>query len=137
MARAAIAAPPRARDGDAEARLSALRRTGPPLDRAELKAGGASTSSHQLTPLALRYATPASAFGIPYVLGPHAGSLTTPAFVAGVPLGTAVHQAAEIDRFRLEADPWLRRSFAGAACIIGVAPYVRTFWAASPSSASR
>jgi glycosyltransferase involved in cell wall biosynthesis len=31
----------------------------------------------------------------------------------------------DIDRFRLEADPWLRRSYANAACIIGVAPYVR------------
>jgi glycosyltransferase involved in cell wall biosynthesis len=91
-----------------------------------LKAGRRFDIIHQLTPLALRYATPASGFGIPYVLGPHAGSLTTPRAFAGecrsAPLFTRLR---EIDRFRLEADPWLRRSFAGAACVIGVAPYVR------------
>jgi glycosyltransferase involved in cell wall biosynthesis len=92
----------------------------------ELRAGRRFDIIHQLTPLALRYASPAQGFGIPYVLGPHAGSLTTPtAFTAecrSAPLFTRLRQ---IDRFRLEADPWLRRSFANASCIIGVAPYVR------------
>ena len=91
-----------------------------------LKAGGRFDIIHQLVPLALRYASPAYGFGIPYVLGPHAGSLTTPKAFAeecrSAPLFTRLRA---IDRFRLEADPWLRRSFAGAACVIGVAPYVR------------
>lgn len=81
---------------------------------------------HQLTPLALRYASPAHGFGIPYVLGPHAGSLDTPRGFApecrSAPLFTRLRM---VDRFRLQADPWLRRSFSGAACVIGVAPYVR------------
>lgn len=92
----------------------------------QLKAGRRFDIIHQLTPLALRYASPAHGFGIPYVLGPHGGSLPTPkAFTAecgSAPLFTRLRQ---IDGFRLEADPWLRRSFAGAACVIGVAPYVR------------
>jgi glycosyltransferase involved in cell wall biosynthesis len=93
---------------------------------AELKAGGRIDIAHQLTPLALRYATPASGFGIPYVLGPHGGSLTTPAaFVEECRSAPLFTRLREVDRFRLEADPWLRRSFAGAACVIGVAPYVQ------------
>lgn len=99
----------------------------------ELAAGRHFDIIHQLTPLALRYASPAARFGIPYVLGPHAGSLPTPAGFAAecrsAPLFTRLR---EIDRFRLEADPWLRRSFAGAACVIGVAPYVRDLLASIP-----
>lgn len=99
----------------------------------ELAAGRSFDIIQQLTPLALRYASPAARFGIPYVLGPHAGSLSTPRGFAeecrSAPLFTRLR---EIDRFRLEADPWLRRSFAGAACVIGVAPYVRDLLASIP-----
>lgn len=92
----------------------------------EIKAGRRFDIIHQLVPLALRYASPAYGFGIPYVLGPHAGSLTTPkAFVEECRSAPLFTRLRAIDRFRLEADPWLRRSFAGAACVIGVAPYVR------------
>lgn len=93
---------------------------------AQLKAGKHFDIIHQLTPLALRYASPAYGFGIPYVLGPHAGSLPTPeGFVEECRSAPLFTRLREIDRFRLAADPWLRRSFAGAACILGVAPYVR------------
>jgi glycosyltransferase involved in cell wall biosynthesis len=91
-----------------------------------LRAGRRFDIIHQLTPLALRYATPAHGFGIPYVVGPLGGSLDTPKAFAdecrSAPLFTRMR---EMDRFRLEADPWLRRSYRDAACIIGVAPYVR------------
>ncbi len=81
---------------------------------------------HQLTPLALRYATPAHGFGIPYVVGPLGGSLNTPkAFAAECGSAPVFTRIREIDRYRLEADPWLRRSYRDAACVIGVAPYVR------------
>lgn len=92
----------------------------------QLKAGKRFDIIHQLTPLALRYASPAHGFGIPYVLGPHAGSLPTPeAFAAECGSAPLFTRLRKIDGFRLEADPWLRGSFAGAACVIGVAPYVR------------
>lgn len=92
----------------------------------QIKAGKHIDIIHQLTPLALRYASPAYGFGIPYVLGPQAGSLPTPpGFVEECRSAPLFTRLREIDRFRLSADPWLRRSFAGAACVIGVAPYVR------------
>ncbi|PZF75265.1 hypothetical protein DK847_19395 [Aestuariivirga litoralis] len=88
---------------------------------------------HQLTPLALRYASPAASFGIPYVLGPHGGSLPTPdAFAAECRSAPMFTRLREIDRLRLSADPWLRRSFSGAACVLGVAPYVRDLLGSIP-----
>jgi glycosyltransferase involved in cell wall biosynthesis len=92
----------------------------------QLESGAHFDIIHQLTPLALRYASPAASFGIPYVLGPHGGSLTTPdAFAAECRSAPMFTRLREIDRVRLAADPWLRRSFSGAACVLGVAPYVQ------------
>lgn len=92
----------------------------------QVKAGRHFDIIHQLTPLALRYASPAYGLGIPYVLGPQGGSLQTPpGFMAECRSAPLFTRLREIDRFRLSADPWLRRSFAGASCILGVAPYVR------------
>jgi hypothetical protein len=99
----------------------------------ELRAGRRFDIIHQLTPLALRYASPAQGFGIPYVLGPHAGSL---------------HDALRPSRqnaARLPCSPGFGRSTlqargrsmapavlcANASCIIGVAPYVRDVLGAS------
>jgi glycosyltransferase involved in cell wall biosynthesis len=99
----------------------------------QINAGAHFDIIHQLTPLALRYASPAAAFGIPYVLGPHGGSLQTPeAFVAECRTAPMFTRLREIDRFRLAADPWLRRSFSGAACVLGVAPYVRELLGSIP-----
>jgi glycosyltransferase involved in cell wall biosynthesis len=81
----------------------------------------------------LRYASPAHGFGIPYVVGPHGGSLQTPkAFVPECRSAPLFTRLREIDGFRLEADPWLRRSFAEAACVLGVAPYVREILGSIP-----
>lgn len=92
----------------------------------QLSSGAHFDIIHQLTPLALRYASPAASFGIPYVLGPHGGSLPTPdAFATECRTAPMFTRLREIDRLRLSADPWLRRSFSGAACVLGVAPYVR------------
>jgi glycosyltransferase involved in cell wall biosynthesis len=72
----------------------------------------------------MRYASPAVHFNIPYVLGPHGGSVSTPgAFAAECGSAPLFTRLRELDHIRFKADPWLRRSFAGAACIIGVAPY--------------
>jgi glycosyltransferase involved in cell wall biosynthesis len=99
----------------------------------ELKAGGRFDIIQQLTPLALRYASPAYGFGIPYVLGPHGGSLQTPkAFAAECRSAPLFTRMRAFDGFRLEADPWLRRSFSEAACVLGVAPYVRDILGSIP-----
>jgi glycosyltransferase involved in cell wall biosynthesis len=81
--------------------------------------------AHQLTPAALRYPSPLIDEGIPYILGPVAGSLNTPeAFkdeCANAPWFTRLR---ELDRFRLRFDPVLKRSYEQASMIIGVGQYV-------------
>lgn len=81
---------------------------------------------HQLAPVALRYPSPLAGTGIPYILGPVGGSLTSPpAFAAeegGAPWFTGLRA---LDGFRLHHDARLRRSFEDAACVLGIAQYVR------------
>jgi glycosyltransferase involved in cell wall biosynthesis len=82
--------------------------------------------AHQLMPQAARYASPLRHFDIPYIVGPLGGSLDTPGpfrYEAGsAPLFTRLRA---LDRLRFLHDPWLRASYAQAACVLGVAPYVR------------
>ncbi|PAW65861.1 MAG: hypothetical protein B9S34_09510 [Opitutia bacterium Tous-C1TDCM] len=86
---------------------------------------------HQINPLALRYPTPARGWGIPYLVGPLAGSLPTPAALKAVTKeGTWYRQLRRLDSLRLRHDPWLRGTYADAAAVIGVAPYVRETLAA-------
>jgi glycosyltransferase involved in cell wall biosynthesis len=81
--------------------------------------------AHQLMPQAARYASPLRHFDIPYLIGPLGGALDTPeAFrpeAGGAPLFTRLRA---LDAFRFRNDPWLRASYARAACVLGVAPYV-------------
>ena len=81
--------------------------------------------AHQLMPQAARYASPLRHFDVPYIIGPLGGALETPeAFrneASTAPLFTRLRK---LDRFRFRHDPWLRESYARAACILGVAPYV-------------
>lgn len=82
--------------------------------------------AHQLMPQAARYASPLRHFDIPYIIGPLGGALDTPeafrAEAAGAPLFTSLRK---LDAVRFRHDPWLRASYANAACVLGVAPYVR------------
>jgi glycosyltransferase involved in cell wall biosynthesis len=82
--------------------------------------------AHQLMPQAARYASPLRHFDMPFVIGPLGGALETPeAFrseVASAPLFTRLRA---LDAYRFRHDPWLRASYSQAACILGVAPYVR------------
>lgn len=81
---------------------------------------------HQINPLALRYPSPARGLGIPYIIGPLAGSLSTPeALRATTPEGQWYRKLRSLDSFRLRHDPWLRDTYSGAVAVIGVAPYVR------------
>ena len=81
---------------------------------------------HQLSPLAMRYPSPALRTGIPYVIGPLAGSLPTPGgFEREMSRGPWYMRLRSLDRLRFANDPLLRASYANAECVIGVAPYVR------------
>jgi glycosyltransferase involved in cell wall biosynthesis len=82
--------------------------------------------AHQLMPQAARYPSPLRHFDIPYVIGPLGGALDTPpAFrseAASAPFFTRLRA---LDAWRFRHDPWLRASYSRAACVLGVAPYVR------------
>lgn len=89
--------------------------------------------AHQLMPQAARYTSPLRHFAIPYIIGPLGGALETPAAFraecASAPLFTRLRA---LDAWRFRHDPWLRASYSRAACVLGVAPYVRDVLAEIP-----
>lgn len=90
---------------------------------------------HQITPNALRYPSPAVGLGIPLIIGPRGGSLDNPQGFSKdfgkVPWYT---QLRKLDKWRLRHDPLLRRTYANADGIVGVAPYVMEVLGDLPSS---
>jgi glycosyltransferase involved in cell wall biosynthesis len=84
--------------------------------------------AHQLLPVAMRYPSPVAGLGIRYLIGPVGGSLDTPAGFADDP-DTAPWYVGlrRLDRLRMRYDPFLRRTYENASCVIGIAPYVREF----------
>ena len=81
---------------------------------------------HQINPVAVRYPSPARNLGLPFVTGPHAGSLETPpGFLAECPENQWFRRLRSLDKWRLRHDPILRSSFASARTVIGVAPYLQ------------
>ncbi len=85
---------------------------------------------HQINPLAIRYPSPAAGLGLKYIIGPLAGSLETP---PGFKNEGADRQwfrkLRHLDNFRLRHDPFLRPTYADAALVLGVAPYVQDLMA--------
>lgn len=81
--------------------------------------------AHQIMPQAARYPTPLRGHGIPYIIGPLGGALTTPdAFQSEGSSAAWYTRARALDQWRFRHDPWLRRSYKEAAMILGVAPYM-------------
>ena len=80
---------------------------------------------HQVVPVAMRYPTPLSGWAFPYVIGPVGGSLESPPGFQGSETGPWYLRLRALDRWRLLHDPWLRRSYESAACVLGIADYVR------------
>ena len=94
--------------------------------REALRRGESFDLIHQINPLALRYPSPARGLGIPYLIGPLAGSLETPVGFDEVAREKIwFRKLRGLDRFRFRYDPWLKSTYSGAAAVIGVAPYVR------------
>lgn len=93
--------------------------------RRAVAAGESFDVGHQVAPVSLRYESPLAGTGVPYVIGPVGGSLSSPPAFAeeedGAPWFTGLR---ELDRLRLRWDPLLRRSFQSAECVIGIADYV-------------
>ncbi|MCY3002598.1 MAG: glycosyltransferase [Planctomycetota bacterium] len=89
------------------------------------RAGERFELAHQLTPIALRYPSPLAGSGLPYVLGPLAGSVeATAAFDEELRGSAWFVRLRALDRARLRFDPWLRASYRNASLVLGVAPYV-------------
>lgn len=94
--------------------------------KAALASGERFDVVHQINPLAMRYPSPARGLGLRYIVGPLAGSLPTP----GAFQNRERHwyrKLRNLDGLRLRHDPWLRDTYAGAAAVLGVAPYVEEF----------
>jgi glycosyltransferase involved in cell wall biosynthesis len=82
--------------------------------------------AHQLMPQAARYPSPLRHFDTPYIIGPLGGALDTPeAFRAEAGSAPPFTRLRGLDATRFRFDPWLRASYSRAACILGVAPYVK------------
>lgn len=100
---------------------------------AEAAVGCTFDLAHQLMPQAARYASPLRHFDTPYVIGPLGGALDTPeAFRAEMGSAPMFTRLRGLDALRFRHDPWLRASYAGAACVLGVAPYVKDVLGAIP-----
>lgn len=90
-----------------------------------LRRGEVFDIAFQPVPVAMRYPCPAIGFGIPTIIGPVGGGLSSPASFA-VEEGTDPWfvRLRRFDRLRLAHDPLLRNSYERADCIFGIAPYV-------------
>lgn len=82
--------------------------------------------AHQLSPLALRYPSPLATAGIPYVLGPHAGSVINPSgFRRELRQAEPKYmRLRDSDRLRFRYDPFIRKTHLNCSAFIAVAPYV-------------
>lgn len=81
--------------------------------------------AHQPVPVAMRYPSPVAGLGIPYIIGPVGGSLPSPAgFLREEDTAPWYVGLRNLDRFRIRRDPLMRRTYEGASCVIGIAPYV-------------
>jgi glycosyltransferase involved in cell wall biosynthesis len=96
--------------------------------RRALAAGEGFDVAHQVVPVAMRYASPAVGLGIPLVMGPVGGSLSSPPGFVDEEGSTSWYQRLRaLDSWRMRHDPLLRRTYESADVVIGVADYVREF----------
>lgn len=86
--------------------------------------------AHQVVPQAMRNVTPFLDLGIPFVMGPMGGSLSTPeTFAHEMESQSPFLKLRNLDAWRLRRDRRLRRTFEDAALVLGVAPYVGEYLA--------
>lgn len=81
---------------------------------------------HQPVPVAMRYPSPAANLGLPLVIGPLGGGLSTPpGFVADEKSSPWFMKLRALDGLRMRWDPLLRSTYQDASCVLGIADYVR------------
>ena len=81
---------------------------------------------HQMLPRAPRYPSPLPGLGVPYIIGPVGGALPMPEAFRDGSGERWFTRLRSLDSFRFAHDPWLRRSYAQAELVLGVAPYMST-----------
>lgn len=102
--------------------------------RTALASGERFDLAHQPVPVGMRYPSPVAGLGIPFVLGPVGGSLSSPpGFQAEEGATPWYMRLRAVDQLRLRRDPVLRRTYADASCVLGIAPYVKDLLAATPA----
>jgi glycosyltransferase involved in cell wall biosynthesis len=79
---------------------------------------------HQMLPRAPRYASPLPGLGLPYLIGPVGGAIPMPPAFRAPGAERWFTRLRGLDARRFANDPWLRRGFAGAELVLGVAPYM-------------
>lgn len=87
---------------------------------------------HQPVPVGMRYPSPLAGSGIPYVIGPVGGGLPTPPGFAEEDTAPWYVALRRLDNWRLRNDPVLRRTYARAAVVVGIADYVREALSETP-----
>lgn len=112
------------------ARLEAMAKPHYPIymraARRALRDSGPFDIAHQVMPNAARYPSPLRGMGLPYVMGPVGGALTTPDGFRNEGRKAAWYtRLRAIDGLRFRYDPWLRATYREAALVIGVAPYMQ------------
>ena len=101
--------------------------------RQELANGQHFDIAHQPVPVAMRYPSPLAGLGIPFVIGPVGGGLSTPAgFSADEGRQQWFVALRGLDRYRRMWDPMLRQTYRSADCVLGIASYVEAQLAEIP-----
>ncbi|TKT80273.1 glycosyltransferase family 4 protein [Aquamicrobium sp. LC103] len=81
---------------------------------------------HQPVPVAMRYPSPAAGLGLPLVIGPVGGGLSSPpGFAADEATAPWFVGLRNLDKYRWRWDPMLRATYRNAACVLAIASYVR------------
>lgn len=95
--------------------------------RRALAEGESFDLAFQPVPVAMRYPSPLADLGIPYLVGPVGGSLASPPGFGQDENTSPWYQGLRrLDGLRLHRDPWLRRTYGDASCVLGIAPYVKS-----------
>jgi glycosyltransferase involved in cell wall biosynthesis len=90
-----------------------------------LAAGETWDVAHQPVPVAMRYPCPATGLGMPVIMGPVGGGLDSPPGFDDEDTAPWYVGLRSLDRFRIRRDPALRKTYAQAACVLGIAPYTQ------------
>jgi glycosyltransferase involved in cell wall biosynthesis len=80
--------------------------------------------AHQVVPVAMRYPSPLAGGPIRYLLGPVGGGLSSPHAFSAQETDPWYQRLRRFDRWRLQHDHWLRVTYEGAGCVLGIADYV-------------